>query len=171
MNDLETFFSVYGFYLWALLAAIVLLVALWVLAVQFRLNQLFAGYRQLMSGVDEGNLEDALDRQIQQIHETGVRVESLGAQVRQVEAYLQQAIQKVALVRFNPFDDTGGDQSFSVALLDPKGDGLVISSIFSRAATRVFAKPVQHGESTYTLSSEEQQAIRQAMAGGVPQPS
>ena len=71
-------------------------------------------------------------------------------------------------MRFNPFSDTGGDQSFSIALLDGAGDGLVISSLFGRSETRVFAKPVQGGQSKYTLTDEEQEAIQLA---GLPQPA
>ena len=74
-------------------------------------------------------------------------------------------------MRFNPFSDTGGDQSFSIALLDGAGDGLVISSLFGRAETRVFAKPVENGTSRHTLSSEETDAIRIAVEGTTPVPT
>jgi len=65
-------------------------------------------------------------------------------------------------VRFNPFEDVGGDQSFAIALLDQHGNGLVLSSLHNRAETRVYAKPIQAGRSEYTLSAEEQQALAQA---------
>ena len=84
---------------------------------------------------------------------------------------MQRTVQRVGLVRFNPFSDTGGDQSFSIALLDGEGDGLVISSLFSRNETRVFAKPIQAGQSKYNLTEEEQQAILLASDAGTSQPA
>lgn len=73
-------------------------------------------------------------------------------------------IQKVALLRFNPYEDTGGDQSFTVALLNNKGDGIVLTSLHSRAGTRIFAKPVAYGQGKpYQLSKEEEQVIKKAL--------
>jgi hypothetical protein len=76
-------------------------------------------------------------------------------------------VQKVSLKRYNPYQDTGGDQSFSVAMLDGHGDGLIISSLHSRAGTRVFAKPIKAGkEDKVQLSEEESLVVKQAMMVG-----
>jgi hypothetical protein len=72
-------------------------------------------------------------------------------------------LQKLADVRFNPFQDSGGDQSFALALLDQGGTGIVISSLHGRAESRIFAKQVTNGRSKHALSDEEQQAIRAAL--------
>lgn len=73
-------------------------------------------------------------------------------------------ISKVDMVRFNPYQETGGDQSFSIALLNVEGSGLVITSLHSRSGTRVFAKPVERGKpTTHQLADEEQEAIRAAL--------
>ena len=73
-------------------------------------------------------------------------------------------IQKVELLRFNPYDDTGGDQSFVVVLLDDKGNGVVITSLHARASTRVFAKDVILGKSgKYKFSGEEEEAVKKAL--------
>lgn len=73
-------------------------------------------------------------------------------------------IQKVAMVRFNPYGDTGGDQSFAVALLNGKGNGVVVTSLHSRAGTRVFAKDVVLGKATkHKFSKEEEQVVKQAL--------
>lgn len=75
-----------------------------------------------------------------------------------------QFVQKVSLIRYNPYQNTGGDQSFSVALLDGTGDGIVISSLHSRAGTRVFAKSVKQGkQDQIELSNEERQVIDKAL--------
>jgi hypothetical protein len=75
------------------------------------------------------------------------------------------------MVRFNPFEDTGSDQSFAIALLDDRRDGIVLSSLHGRANTRLFAKPVEGGSSKHTLSAEEAEAIRIAVEGTGPIPT
>jgi hypothetical protein len=74
-------------------------------------------------------------------------------------------IQKVGIVRFNPFKDVGGNQSFSIALLDGKDDGVVITSLYLKEGNRVFAKPVKEGKSQFNLSKEEISAINLAKHG------
>jgi hypothetical protein len=71
-------------------------------------------------------------------------------------------VQHVGLVRYNPFQDTGGDQSFALALLDKQGDGVVISSLHSRTMTRFYAKPIKAGIAVVSLSEEEVKAVQQA---------
>lgn len=79
-----------------------------------------------------------------------------------VESY--KHVQKVALKRFNPFGDTGGNQSFSLALLDRKGDGIILSSLHGRSGTRIYAKPVENGKHlAYELSEEEVAVIKLAL--------
>ena len=73
------------------------------------------------------------------------------------------SIKKVGLVRFNPFGDTGGDQSFCLALLDSHNNGLVISSIHARSGTRFYAKEITGGKPSHVLSDEEQQAYEKAV--------
>jgi hypothetical protein len=79
-----------------------------------------------------------------------------------LEAHARRAVHRVGLVRFNPFNDTGGNQSFALALLDADANGLVLSSLHSRAATRVYVKQIQAGRADFGLSSEEAEALRQA---------
>jgi hypothetical protein len=78
---------------------------------------------------------------------------------------LAGAVQKVALLRYDAFEDVGGRLSFSCAMLDAQGDGVVVTSINGRQDTRVYAKPVRRGTSDYNLSEEEEQAIRDALTG------
>ena len=91
--------------------------------------------------------------------------------LRVAEANLRRSFQRIGLVRFNPFEDTGGNQSFALALLDANGDGIVFSSLHSRTGTRVYAKAVNGGRSETALSDEETQAVRDAMAGGTARTS
>ncbi len=73
-------------------------------------------------------------------------------------------IQRVELLRFNPYDDTGGDQSFAVCLLDDQGTGVVITSLHARSGTRLFGKEIISGKSVkHQLSKEEELVIKKAM--------
>jgi len=73
-------------------------------------------------------------------------------------------IHKVGLIRYNPFSNVGGDQSFSLALLDDNNTGVVITSLYADGGNRVYGKKVENGKSEYTLSEEEQKAIANAIS-------
>jgi uncharacterized protein YlxW (UPF0749 family) len=93
-----------------------------------------------------------------------------GEQRRQAETMLS-AVQRIGLVRYDAFEDMGGHLSFSAALLDGEGDGIVITSINGRQDTRCYAKPVQAWTSRHNLSEEEEAAIQQALATSAPAPA
>lgn len=69
----------------------------------------------------------------------------------------------LAVVKYNPYNDTGGDQSFSLALLDGKMDGLILTSMHSRAGTRIYLKHIKNGSSELKLSKEESEALKKAL--------
>lgn len=71
---------------------------------------------------------------------------------------------RFALVRFNPFADTGGEQSFVLSLLNPTGSGILITSLHGRGVTRLYAKEVKHGKTDTELSAEEKSALTQALS-------
>lgn len=85
--------------------------------------------------------------------------ESLKQEVEKLRQENLQKLGKVGIIRFNPFDGLGGNQSFSLAVLDGNGSGAVITSMFSRDANRVYGKPVENGQSEFKLTDEEKQAI------------
>ena len=73
-------------------------------------------------------------------------------------------IQKVGIVRYSAFKDTGSDLSFAVAMLDEKNNGIVFNGIYSREMSNIYAKPIKNGKSEYTLSEEEVEAINRAVS-------
>lgn len=109
------------------------------------------------------NMEEALRAIRAHQDESDAERAGLRARVDAVERAMPQAIRRTGLVRFNPFSDAGGDQSFSLALLDDQKNGVVISSLYGREINRVYAKPIENGASTYQLSAEEKEAIQQAI--------
>ena len=86
----------------------------------------------------------------------------LSKDVEELKENGKWSLQKVGIVRFNPFREVGGDQSFSLALLDGKDSGLVITSLYTREGNRVYGKPIKGGLSEYSLSTEEKEAISKA---------
>jgi hypothetical protein len=146
----------------AALAASVVALA-WLIILQVRTGRMLRRYRALTTGVDgKGNLEEVMSMHVGRINEHERRLGSLDRDITVLDRVLQTAIQRVGLVRFNPFEETGGDQSFAIALLDQHDNGVVISSLHNRTETRVYAKPIEGGRSRYPLSDEEQQALNRA---------
>jgi len=128
-------------------------------------------YRSLVSDNQGGSLQQLLDGHLGKVIEVGAKMEELDKLYAQLEVRSRGSLQHVGVVRFNPFEDTGSDQSFAIALLDDRRDGIVLSSLHGRGQTRMFAKPVEGGESKHQLSEEEAQAIRIAVGGSPPAPS
>jgi hypothetical protein len=91
-------------------------------------------------------------------------LDEVAARTAILEAAQRRSFQRVGLVRYNPFEETGGNQSFALALLDATGDGWVLSSLHARSGTRIYAKAIKAGRAESGLSAEETAAIRQATA-------
>lgn len=127
-----------------------------------RLRRIENSYRTLTSGTNAGSLEAVLEDHVRQVRQATERVTELDELSRQIERASRSHIQRLGFLRFNPFRDSGGDQSFAVALADQDGNGVVISGLHGRDATRVYAKPLTEWESVYPLTDEERQAIRKA---------
>ena len=136
-----------------------------------RLRRATDAYRSLVSDSQGGSLQQMLDAHLGKVVEVGSKLEELARLHEYLEVRSRGSLQHVGLVRFNPFEDTGSDQSFAIALLDDRRDGIVISSLHGRGQTRVFAKPVEGGESKHTLSDEEAKAIQIAVEGARPAPA
>ena len=117
------------------------------------------------SGRESDFLSATLDGQNRTLDRLESGIRQVAAEVTRLEGQMQNAVQHVAVVRFDAFDDMGGRLSFSAAILDAHGDGMVITSINGRQDTRCYAKPVREGTSPHNLSEEEQVAIREALAG------
>ena len=122
----------------------------------------------LTRGDDGRSLQDLLESHIGRAVDIGAEVQRLTGRAAALEASGRRAFQRIGLVRFNPFDDTGGNQSFALVLLDAEDDGLVLSSLHSRTGTRVYAKAIAGGQPEAALSEEEMEALglaRGASAG------
>lgn len=91
------------------------------------------------------------------------RAKTLEPRVEILEKISQIAVQKIAFRRFNPFENTGSDQSFTLVLLDRKNNGVIVSSLYAREGTRIYGKEVSEGKAKQPLSNEEQSLLQEAM--------
>ena len=122
----------------------------------------------LTSAGDGSSLESTLHATLEHVATLASGVDRLASRATVLEAVQRKAVQRTGLVRYNPFEDTGGNQSFAIALLDEDGDGMVLSSLHARQNTRVYAKAIAGGRSEAALSDEEAEALRQAMGQVAP---
>ncbi|TES96945.1 DUF4446 family protein [Patescibacteria group bacterium] len=146
-----------------LIAGIALLV--WVVYLQVRLYLASKRHRQILKGVKIGNLEEALLEQVKKIEKNSADIKELSEFAQEISDTADICIKKVALIRFNPFEDAGGDQSFAVEVLDTFDNGVIISSLHSRDGTRVYAKPITKGRTKHHLSDEEKAVLKKAIEG------
>ncbi len=121
-------------------------------------------YNKFMKKIGNGkNIEEDLENYMYRVE----RVERQNAEIisycKNLDDEVAKCIQKVGMVRYSAFKDTGSDLSFAVAMLDENNDGVVFNGIYSREMSNIYAKPVKNGVSEYTLSEEEKEAIRRAI--------
>lgn len=141
-----------------------LLIFAWLGTLTFLLSRLLRTFTKLTKEVKGSDLKTILDEILSAVKKGHDADVGLNQKLLELKEEGLKGIQKVGLVRYNPFADTGGNQSFVLALLNGKNDGFVITSLHSRESTRVFAKPVVRGkESEYEFSKEEKEAISEAL--------
>ena len=134
------------------------LVAMLVLqAVQ--INRLRERLDSLTRGSDGQSLEAVFDAHLETVHQVGRDLDELTARTAVLESSARHHFARMGLVRFNPFPDTGGNQSFALALLDESEEGFVVSSLHSRTGTRIYAKAIVGGKADTSLSTEETEAM------------
>ena len=147
----------------ALAAAVLMLLFLVVLLAR-RAGRLSNRLDAITRGSNERSLEAILEAHLTRVHQVVRDLDEVEARTALLERDLKRTFARVGLVRYNPFEDTGGNQSFALALLDAHGDGFVVSSLHTRNQTRVYAKGVKAGRSDAAVSDEEAEALRIALA-------
>ena len=138
----------------AIFISLILLV--WLAWLEIRLKKLFRGRRAQDLQNVLADIQNELDNLAKKENET----DSI---LKMMEPRLKRSVQHIGIVRFNPYADAGGDQSFTLALMDEDKNGFVISSLYGRESNRIFAKPIEGGQSRYQLSEEEKHAIAESL--------
>lgn len=121
-------------------------------------------YNNFMKKLGKGNnIEEILQRHLDKVLFVQKQNEEILDYCRKIDKNFSKTISKVGIVRYSAFRDTGSDLSFTLALLNKENDGVVLNGIYSREMSNIYAKPIKNGESTYTLSKEEKEAISKAI--------
>lgn len=124
-----------------------------------RVGSLSQRLQALTRNADGSNLEEALTTHMRSIDDAVHRTDALEQAVVSLQGTVPACLQRVRVVRYDAFEDVGGEQSFAVALLDAQGDGVLLSSIYTRQDVRIYAKTVKGGQASHTLSEEESKAL------------
>lgn len=139
-----------------------LLGGIWLLGISIVLFRIFALFNKLTKGVEVTDLKKVLEKVLSQETKNSDEIKELSKRADYLEEDGKLHVQKVGLVRFNPFKELGGDHSFSLAILDGEDTGVVITSLHTRDRTRVYMKDVKRGKSEFEISAEERKALAQA---------
>lgn len=143
---------------------ILIAAGLWLVALTVYVVRAAGRYKKLTTGTNKKNLGDILESLINKEGDLSKKVREITENMIKQQNLELNHLQKQALIRFNPFEDAGGDQSFVIALLDGRDNGFVISSLHARGNTRVYAKAVIGGKSqTHQFSKEEKEAVEKAL--------
>ena len=140
-----------------LLTAILIMFA-WIITLTISLSRLKRKYKRMMKG-DSQNLEQLLRDYMSSVDIATERVDVLSKDLIHLKEQTDRCIQKVNIIRYNAFSDTGSDLSYSIAMLDNYDNGVIITSIYGRNETVTYAKPIENGKSRYPLSVEEEMVL------------
>ena len=145
-------------------AVILILLIIGLLITIIKFSSINKKYKEFMKKLGDGkDIQEDLENYMYRVD----RVEKQNAEIRgiieDINTNMSSCIQKIGMVRYNAFKDTGSDLSFALALLDENDNGVVLNGIYSREMSNIYAKPVEKGNSKYTISEEEKLAIQKAV--------
>lgn len=141
--------------LFYIISAAVILILLWIFMIEVRLKKIFAGTKAR-------NLEEMLviiGEKMNKLEESQTKIDK---HLITIDTRLNKSVRNIETLRFNPFVDAGGNQSFAIALLNDEENGVVISSLYARDRMSIFAKPIINGKSEFELSNEEKKVLEKA---------
>lgn len=135
----------------------------WLVILSLYVHKMADHYRRLTSGTHKEQLSEIIADQIKEVHNNKQDIEKLTKEFNTFIADSVRQVQKIGLIRYNPFADTGGGQSFVLAILDGNDTGIVLTSLHHRGSTRWYAKKVKNGKGIdLELSEEEKDAIKKS---------
>jgi len=138
------------------LLGIILIILSWIVITEYRFKKFFVGTKAI-------NLEGAIievGKKMKEIQDTQA---GINKHLDIIDKRLDVSIRNVQTIRFNPFEDAGSNQSFAMAFLNDKGDGVIMSSLYARDRMSIFAKPIINGKSEFELSAEEKEILKKSI--------
>lgn len=150
-------------FLLILLGGILLLLILYISNL-IKLNKIKKNYSKFMERLGNGNnVDEMLRAYIYEVERVSNKNEEIVSYLEKINQNIAKCTQKIGIIRYNAFKDTGSDLSFALALLNEHNDGIVLNGIYARDMSNIYAKPIENGQSQYALSEEEKEAIRKAI--------
>jgi len=127
----------------------------WIFATEKRLKRFFVGKKAK-------DLEDTIVALAENIKVLQQSKEKTEKEIIEINGKLRKSVRGLETIRFNPFPDQGSNQSFAMGILNEDGDGVVLSSLYSREKMSIFAKPIKNKKSEYELTNEEKEVLHKA---------
>ena len=129
-----------------------------------KLHSINKNYKTFLKKLGNGeNIEEDLENYMYRVERVEKQNAEILNQINLLDKDLEGCVQKVGIYRYSAFQDTGSDLSFTLALLDENNNGVIFNGIYSREMSNIYAKPIENGNSKYTLSDEEKIAIDRAI--------
>ena len=163
MDSIINIVNEYSIFIIMGLAIITLLLFIITIVLLSSVKKLEKKYRKMMRGVNNKNLEEALNDNLDNIEKALVKSQEAIDECKNISEELKGCVNKVAIMRYKAFEDVGSDLSFSIAILDSYNDGVIITGIYSRHDSTTYAKPIDKGISRYDLSEEELHVLNEAI--------
>ena len=163
MDSIINMINEYSIFIIIGLAVITLLLFIITMILLSSVKKLEKKYRKMMRGVNNKNLEQALNDNLDNIEKALVKSQEAIDECKNISEELKGCVNKVAIMRYKAFEDVGSDLSFSIAILDSYNDGVIITGIYSRHDSTTYAKPIDKGISRYDLSEEELHVLNEAI--------
>lgn len=135
---------------------------LWLIVLTVRQILFFKKNKELFKNDQKGDIYDIVNNyllRVRKVSEDNIKIKN---DLASTIEFFKKSFQKIGIVRYNPFKDIGGDLSFSMAILDDREDGFILTNIHNREGDRMYIKPVKKGVSTHNLSAEESTALSKA---------
>lgn len=150
-------------FLFVLIGGIILLLILYIINM-IQLSKIKKSYSKFMEKLGSGNnIDEMLRAYIYEVERVTKKNEEIVSYCKELDNHIAKCTQKIGIVRYNAFRDTGSDLSFALALLNEHNDGVVLNGIYARDMSNIYAKPIENGQSKYTLSNEEKEALDKAI--------
>lgn len=163
MTDIINFLETYTTDILIVAILVSLLSLLLVFVNIIRTNKIIKKYKRLMRGMNNKNLEALLYSHLESVQECQTRLKDLELDIASLTASMKTCFQRIGIMRYNAFDKTGGEQSFSIALLNEHGRGFVLTGLYGGNSTAIFAKPVINYKPQCRLSPEEEEVLNMAI--------
>lgn len=139
-----------------------IVLGIWLLVLSIFLYRFFALYKKLTKGVEVGDIKKVLEKILARGDDNTKNIKEAFRRLDSMDEKDKRHVQKMGLIRFNPFSELGGDHSFCLAILDDRDTGVVITGLHTRDRTRIYMKDIKNGKSSIELSTEEKKALASA---------